>query len=173
MANNIKDLQEFIRDASALLPNETEAEKKRVAEFNNLLAAIDRANALLADKNCKNKDEKEARLIDTATKDANTLIFTLFQLDKLSDEKGKEIEKRYRALDPYTETIKVAKVFYEAREEHRQKLIDDMNKITDEEQDLSVFLGVLSGKTKKEAKELVEKYAKGDVASAAGVPKEK
>lgn len=163
MATSLTELKAFLKKASTALPNETEADKSNIREANQSVNSLEAAETLLKDKNEKNKEEKEARAIHVATKWANELVFTLYRKNLMTPE----LEADYRKLNSVEEATEEAKKFFDEREEKRKACIDEMQGIAEIDKDIEVFLGVLGGKSKKEAKEMVKKATQSGMASAA------
>lgn len=164
MANTLSSLKEFIKEATASLPSKVEIDKQNIQFFKQTLSSLEAAEAILNDKNTKHVEEKEARVIDAATKWANQLVFILFRNNLMTPE----LDSKYRLFEPFETTAETAKKFYDEREQQKQEYIDGMNKLAEIDQDIDVFMAVLAGKSKKEAKELVEQAAQngGSVAGA-------
>jgi hypothetical protein len=166
MANSLKELKAFIGKAVDALPNKTDTEKSNIQFFKQAVTSLEAAEALLADKNALYKEEKEARAIDAATKWVNQLAFILYRNNLMTEE----LEKDYRKFDGFEITTAEAKKYYDERENSKQEHISAMQQLAEIDQDIDVFMAVLSGKSKKEAKELVKKFAESGV-SADGVAK--
>lgn len=164
MATSLTELKTFLKKAATALPSETDADKANIVEANQSIKALEAAEALLANKDEKHKEEKEARAIHIATKWSNELVFTLYRKNLMTSE----LEAGYRKLNSVEEATESAKKFFDEREEKRKACIDAMQEISEIDQDIDVFLGVLGGKSKKEAKELVKKATESG-ASTAGI----
>lgn len=105
-------------------------------------------------KEIANNEEKNALLADAIIKYANQLCFILFRENTITDELTTEI----RGLITPEESSKMAHTYQEAR----QTRIDDLNRqheaIVEEQKDLDIFFGVISGKSAEEAKALMEQH---------------
>lgn len=164
MTTSLTELKAFLKKATEALPVKTDADKNNLVEAKQSLSSLETAEALLANKNERYKEEKEARAVHIATKWANELVFTLYRKNLMSPE----LEADYRKLNSVEEATEGAKKFFDEREEKRKACIETMQGIAEVDQDIDVFLGVLSGKSKKDAKAAVKKAAESG-ASTAGV----
>lgn len=105
-------------------------------------------------KNIADTDEKIVLLDDATVKYANQLCFILFRENVITDE----ITTAIRNLITPEESSRLAGEYNKAR----QARIDELNKqheaIVDEQKELDIFFGVISGKSVEEAKELMAKH---------------
>lgn len=101
-----------------------------------------------------NNEEKTTLLDDATVKYANQLCFILFRENTITDE----LTSAIRALITPEESSKKANAFNEAR----QARIDELNKqheaIVEEQKDLDIFFGVISGKSVEEAQALMSQH---------------
>lgn len=106
-------------------------------------------------KEIANNDEKTALLDDAAVKYANQLCFILFRESTITDE----LTTAIRALITPEKSSEIANQYNQAR----QARIDELNKqheeIVNEQKDLDVFFGVISGKTVAESQAMLEQHA--------------
>lgn len=148
MANDVAKMKTLLQDGVDLIPEDDNNRQYFVTNIKSIEAAA----KILEEDTCLNKEEKEARLIDAVTKWVNQLSFLL-------DRKGyrtPEWEKEYRTLEGFEATAATAKVFYDARNTRIDEIQKEMGELNDTQNDIDIFLAVLGGHSKKEAKELVQ-----------------
>lgn len=117
--------------------------------FDGTIKSLEEAQGLV-----KEDLEKEARLVDASVKFANQLCFILFREEKLTEELAKE----YRSLPTPEETSKEVRGFNEDREARIADLNEKHAKIVEEQKELDIFLGVISGMSAEEAQKRMEEH---------------
>lgn len=91
--------------------------------------------------------EKATRMQDAAVKFANQLCFILFREDTIT----KELTDLLRCLPTPESTTELVKQFSDEREARIKALNDAHAVIMDEQKNLDIFLGVISGLSAEEA----------------------
>lgn len=107
-----------------------------------------------AKENMADNEEKYAILLDSVTRWANQIVFTLFREGKLTAE----LEKEYRGLKPVAETTEAAKKFADLRQEKINALNDEHAKIVREQNGLDIFRAIIGGMSADEAKAKLQEY---------------
>lgn len=108
-----------------------------------------------------NNEEKTTLLDDAAVKFANQLCFILFRENTITEE----LTTKLRALITPEESSKLSAEFNTARQNRIEELNKQHEAIVDEQKELDIFFGVISGKSVEEAKELMAKH-EADIKSA-------
>ena len=134
---------DILNDGVALLQNE---EQKKY--FTDTITYLGNAN------NIADNEEKTMLLADAAVKYANQLCFLLYRENTITED----LTAKIRGLITPEKSSEMAKKY----NTERQARIDELNKqheaIIDEQKELDVFFGVISGKSVDEAKALLEKH---------------
>ena len=107
-----------------------------------------------AKDNMADNEEKYAVLLDSVTRWANQIVFTLFREGKLTAE----LEKEYRELKPVSETTEAAKKFADLRQEKIDALNEEHAKIVREQNGLDIFRAIIGGMSAEEAKAKLQEY---------------
>lgn len=134
---------EILTKGTPLLKNEEQKDY-----FNKTIEYLNNA------KDIANNEEKTALLSDAAVKYANQICFILFRENTITEELTTSI----RNLITPEESSKIANEFNTARQDRINELNKQHEVIVEEQKDLDIFFGVISGKSVEEAKELMAKH---------------
>ena len=134
---------DILNGGVALLQNE---EQKKY--FTDTITYLGNAN------NIADNEEKTMLLADAAVKYANQLCFLLYRENTITED----LTAKIRGLITPEKSSEMAKKY----NTERQARIDELNKqheaIIDEQKELDIFFGVISGKSAEEAQALLEKH---------------
>lgn len=107
-----------------------------------------------AKENMADNEEKYAVLLDSVTRWANQMVFTLFRENKLTAE----LEKEYRELRPVAETTAAVEALAKVRQDKIDALNDEHAKIVREQNGLDIFRAIISGMSAEKAKAKLQEY---------------